>query len=492
MLLDGSQQEDTPDLEAVRRRGRRFPLTKYLTLLRRRLPFTSLAFQFLALGGVVSLLAMLLVGVMVTTQIEKAVTRNAAATSALYVDSVIAPLLPDMRANAALEDVVRRALDETLSQGALRSRLVEMRLWALDGTILYAQNPELIGQRFPITDNLRQAFAGHIVGNYDRFDKLDEASDNPAGPILEIYNPLLQPWSGDVVGVIEFYERAHELEATLQNALRRSWLAVAAIVLLFFGSLSVLVFRGSRTIDRQAADLNTRVEELTALLDQNRALHLRVQRATQQATALNESYLRRLGADLHDGPAQFIALATMRLDSDLVLAPGADPRKRDDEISSIRTRLAEALDEIRAICRGLVLPQIESSDLNEVVSHAVDEYEKRTGAKVCREIADADTPVSLSQRICAYRFVQEALNNGYRHCRGATQRVGIDISSGTLSISVGDTGPGFDPASIPRESIGIAGIRERIESLGGTFLLDTSSRGTKLVMILELEEPAGR
>jgi len=429
---------------------------------------------------------------MVTALIERAVTRNAAAVSALYVDSVVAPLLPDMRANTVLDDVVRRALDETLSQGALGSRLFEMRLWSLDGTVLYAQNAALIGRRFPITDDLGQAFAGRIVGNYDRFDKLDESSDGPAGPILEIYNPLLQPWSGEVVGVIEFYEHANDLEATLHAALLRSWLAVTAVICLFFASLSLLVFKGSRTIDRQAVDLKARVSELTTLLDQNRALHRRVQHAAQQATALNESYLRRLGADLHDGPAQFIALATMRLDSDLVLAADADPVKREEEVRLIRTRLAEALDEIRAICRGLVLPQIESSNLNQVVRHAVDEYEMRTGAKVRCDILGADALASLSQRICAYRFVQEALNNGYRHCRGAAQRVVSEISSHKVSITVEDSGPGFDPGRVPRESIGIAGIRERIESLGGTFLLDTSPRGTKLKMVLELEEPSGK
>lgn len=443
--------------------------------------------QFLAVGGVVSLLAMLLVGAAVTSLIERAVTRNAAATTALYVDSVIAPLLPDMRAGTALDDVVRRALDETLGQGALGRRLVAMRLWSLDGTILYAQDDSLIGRRFPVTPALRHAFAGNIVADYDRFETHDGNSITPAGPLLEIYNPILQPWSGDVVAVIEFYERAEELEATLAGARLRSWAAVAAVTCLFFLALSMIVLRGSRTIDRQAGDLNARVTELTGLLEQNRALHLRVQRATREATALNESYLRRLGADLHDGPAQFVALAAMRLDSDLVLAPDAEPTRRQQEIRCIRGRLTEALDEIRAICRGLVLPQIETSELTGVVGHAVEAYEKRTGAYVECSFAAADAPVALSQRICAYRFVQEALNNGYRHCRGAPQRVAIDVGGGRLSISVSDSGPGFDPAAVGPDSLGIAGMRERIESLGGTFLLDTSPKGTTLAMVLDLE-----
>ena len=469
--------------------GRAAGAAGFIRRLRDRLA-SSLAAQFLAVGGVVSLMAMLLVGAAVTSLIERAVTRNAAATTALYVDSVIAPLLPDMRASTVLDDVVRRALDETLGQGALGRRLAAMRLWSLDGTILYAQDDRLIGRRFPVTPGLRQAFAGSIVADYDRFETLDQNSITPAGPLLEIYSPILQPWSGDVVAVIEFYERAEELEATLASARLRSWAAVAAVTCLFFLALSMIVLRGSRTIDRQAGDLKVRVTELTGLLEQNRALHLRVQRATREATALNESYLRRLGADLHDGPAQFVALAAMRLDSDLVLAPDADPAQREQEIRCIRGRLAEALDEIRAICRGLVLPQIECSDLTGVVAHAVETYEKRTGSHVTRGFDPIDAPVALSQRICAYRFVQEALNNGYRHCRGARQRVAIDAGGGRLSISVSDDGPGFDPAAVGPDSLGIAGMRERIESLGGTFLLDTSPTGTTLAMVLDLEGPA--
>ncbi len=450
-------------LEALRRRSLRF----------------SLATQFLAVGGAVSIVATVVAGWAVTSVIERGVTRNAATTTALYVDSVIAPLLPDMRMPGPLEEAVKQALDETLGEGALGKRLVEMRLWTLDGMVIYAHDDTIIGKRFPLSENLREAGAGRIVANYKRHEFPME-NGVPVGPLLEIYNPLLQPWSGEVVAVIEFVEKAHELEATLANARRRSWALVALVTCLFFASLSIIVLRGNRTIERQSRDLTAQLTELVSM-------HRKVQRATQQATTLNENYLRRLGADLHDGPAQFIALAAMRLDSDLVLSATGDPLRREKEVIAIRARLAEALDEIRAICRGLVLPQIESSDLPTVVERSIEEYETRTGATISRDIARRIPPLALSQRICAYRFVQEGLSNGHRHCPGAPQRVCVALEAGRLRIVVSDKGPGFDPETIPAGSIGIAGLRERIQSLGGTFLLATSDRGTTLVMTLDLE-----
>ena len=85
-------------------------------------------------------------------------TRNSAAATALYVDSIIAPLLPDMQTSQTLDDSVAHALDETLGQGALGRRLVSFRLWRRDGTILYANDPELRGKRFEPNRNLKAAW----------------------------------------------------------------------------------------------------------------------------------------------------------------------------------------------------------------------------------------------------------------------------------------------------------------------------------------------
>lgn len=458
--------------------------------IRHRWSASTLAIQFFLVGGVVALAATVVVGAVVAALIERAVTRNAAATTALYVDSVIAPLLPDMRSATVLDDVVKRALDETLGQGALGERLVALRLWSSDGTILYAEDSKLIGRTFARSPSLDRAFSGEIVANYDRFEVLD-GGEAPAKPLLEIYNPILEPWSGDVVAVIEFYEDASEFEASLDQALWRSWIAVAATTSFVFLLLATIVMRGSRTIDRQAHDLRRRVGELTRLLDENRALHERVQKATRRATALNESYLRRIGADLHDGPAQLVALASLRLDSGAVLDPMADPARREHEIHSIRSTLEDALQELRSICHGLVLPQIEAADFAALVRHAVEAHERRTGAMVALELDDVPVTTPLAQKICAYRFLQEGLNNSFRHCPDASLTVSLQLEDARLTLSVADDGPGFDPTAIRPDSLGLAGLSDRIESLGGRFSLQTSEKGTRLSMTLDLRGNGG-
>ena len=153
---------------------------------------TSLAGQFRVIGGGLTLVAMLHVGFAVTRLLEDAVTRNSGAATAMYVDSIIAPLLPDLRTTSELPDSVETALDETLSQGALRDRLLAFHLWRGDGTILYSNIKSLQGRRFPVHPSLKEAFAGRMVAKYEQ--PSDEAAvDEPhrGVPALEIYNPVL-------------------------------------------------------------------------------------------------------------------------------------------------------------------------------------------------------------------------------------------------------------------------------------------------------------
>jgi len=445
----------------------------------------SLAKQFLLAGGLVSLGAVVLVGFFVTTLVETAVTRNSAAATALYVDSVIAPILPDMQTNQMLDETVAHALDETLGHGPLATRLMSFRLWRSDGLILYSNDKSLMGRSFPVNDHLKAAFAGKMVANFDKIDDVESDAERASGkPLLEIYNPILQPWSGKVVAVSEFYEIADEFQHSLDRVRLGSWLGVAFFTLTFFLVLSAIVLRGSRTIDRQGRDLKRRISELSELLVQNRILHDRVQRASQRATALNENYLRRTGADLHDGPAQLISFAALRLDSNILLDAAASREIREREVMAIKDSLDEAMRDIRNICEGLVLPQIESADLSEILQRAVAAHEYYTGNNVDLSMSGGRTQLAPSAKICIYRFVQEALNNGFRHGGGINQSVMQTWRAKRVVIEVADGGGGFDPNTVGHTSIGLAALKDRVESLGGRFTLETSQHGTRVRMSL--------
>ena len=197
--------------------------------------------------------------------------------------------------------------------------------------------------------------------------------------------------------------------------------------------------------------------------------------------------MRRLGADLHDGPAQLISLALLRLDAGCVLVDGREDRPDDgltaEERRKIHQVLVEALTEIRNMSVGLALPEIEGLTLRQTIEVAISNHEQRTGTEVASELSLPTTSVAQMVKATAYRFVQEGLNNAFNHAAGNGQFVAAIVEAGVATIEVRDDGPGFDTAEAERsERLGIAGLRERLQSLGGNFEIFSSPvGGTRLI-----------
>jgi signal transduction histidine kinase len=442
----------------------------------------SLGKQFLLAGIAVSLLAMLAVGSLVAHVIERSFLSHAASATALYVDSVIAPVLPDMRTTQRLDDIIVHSLDETLGAGKLSERLVSFRLWRRDGTILYSDQAELMGKQFPPNENLEKAFSGEVVADYSSAKGGNEKS--PPWPLLEIYSPVLQPWSGEVAAVLEFHESAPDLAPSLWLARMKGWASVALVTLGLFATLSAIVLRGSSTIETQRLALERRIAELARLADRNETLAARVQLAAERATAFNERFLRRLGADLHDGPAQLVAFAALRLGSRVLRDPEIPAPTKARELDVIKASLAEAMEEIRTISGGLAIPHIETADVHEVLKAAVNAHEQRMKTKVELRYSELCPTLNADAKICVFRFVQEALSNAFLHAGSKGTAVSQRYDNGKFVVEVSDQGPGFDPNSVPKERLGLACLRQRVESLGGAWAIETSPQGTRVSMTL--------
>ncbi len=438
----------------------------------------DLAAQFLAAGALVLLGGMLAMGIWVTAQIEQGVIANSAAATALYVDSVVSPLFDNFTANGTLSEGADRALDEVLGQGTLGERLVVFKIWLPDGSVAYASDPAQIGQKFPMSDHLREAFAGTVTGEFDQLADAENAPERGRDiPLLEIYSPIRQAWSGEVIAVAEFYENADGLAAGLAAARLQSWAIVSLITSTMLASLYLIVRRGSKMIDRQRRALEDRVGELSDLLTQNQSLRSSLQAATDRSLALNEQFMRRIGADLHDGPAQLLALAQMRLGRAATSGLGGQ------ELEQVKGFLGDAMTEIRSISRGLVLPQVETMLLHDLLRSVVATHEERTRDKVELQVPGLPIQLDRVSNICIYRFVQESLGNASRHADGVNLQVEAEDGPGSLVVIVRDGGHGFDPAE-PRTGLGLEGMRERIASLGGRMTISSSPGGTAIVCTL--------
>jgi signal transduction histidine kinase len=170
------------------------------------------------------------------------------------------------------------------------------------------------------------------------------------------------------------------------------------------------------------------------------------------------------------------------------------PLNNCDDLETIRNALAEALNEVRNISAGLAPPELADLSLVQALEMAAIRHAGRTGTAVNCDIADVHHPIDPSLKVCLYRFAQEGLNNAFRHADGQGQSLRARCNDGLLEVMVSDDGPVSDVRQ-PSESggLGLAGLRGRIESLGGVFEFQPRPhRGTQLTVRFNLAnvEPA--
>ena len=456
----------------------------------------SLAAQFVLAGSVVLVVGMATIGFWVTQRIEGGVVRNTAASTALYMESFVAPLVRDLARADRLSPEIQGKLDQLLQDNIMGRRIVSFKIWKEGGLIAYSSRRDIIGKTFPTTENLRRAWKGEVTAEFDTLVDEEDALERAHGlSLLEMYSPIRETHTGKIIAVAEFYETAEVLRKNLFLASLQSWMVVAVVTLVMLGALSGIVFRGSRTIDRQRVSLEQRVAELSRLLSQNEELRGKLQRASRRTTEINESYLRKISADLHDGPAQLLSLALLRIDAlkPLVKSEAREsPDKSDLEI--VQSALTDAIAEIRQICTGLTLPELEKLSLSEMLTNAVNSHRRRTATEVKLSIHATPQHLTKAMKICVFRFVQEALNNAFRHAGGVGQQVICRFDGKTLNVEVLDAGPGFTPSErSPASGLGLPGLRDRIESIGGELkIYSEPGQGTRLVMRCRIDGDENR
>jgi signal transduction histidine kinase len=298
------------------------------------------------------------------------------------------------------------------------------------------------------------------------------------GRLMETYAPVREHETGAIIGAMEFYQDPSDLESEVASSQRTGWIIVGLSTAGMYLLLVGLVKGASNTLSRQHRRLG-RLAEDNALLAQ------RVQKAAAEKTETDEQLLMRIGHSLHDGPVQDLGLALLRIKSlrqgtEARLAGGDTEAQRvREDFQLVETALADALKETREVSADLHLPQLEEMKLAEVMEKAKLDHERKTGSTI--ELFQEAVPDSanLPLKIAVYRVIQEALNNSHHHAGGKGQRISVSHTEGWLEIRIADGGPGFDPAEAAAErgkrpGLGLRGMRERVEMLGGTLMIDSS------------------
>jgi signal transduction histidine kinase len=442
--------------------------------MRNFLSHLSLSKQFLLVSFPILLAATLTIGWWIGQQVEDSVVHRIGGVTALYVDSFVAPHVQTLVKADDLSASDQASLAADLTNTPLGKKIVSLKIWRKDGYVLFSTDKDAVGKKFPIDEGLAAAQTGDIFSEISvRTDAQQATHGQPMPRLIETYTPIHADRTGEVLAAAEFYQKPDEVDREVAVAQQRSWLLVAGTTLTMYLMLFLLVRKGSKTIEDQQGELGDKVRQLTVLNNENTKLQERVILAAERATELNETFLQRVSADIHDGPGQDLGFALMQLKNidDVFTADVVHPQSEWlKNIEPARLAVQSALKDLRAISSNLELPDIEALDPCGIAARVVRDFQAKTGASVALEVVLPVVVLSFRVKVTLYRLLQESLANAFRHAQCKGCRVVLSGSADSLIVEISDRGPGFDPiAAVKKGRLGLQGMRQRVEVLGGVF-----------------------
>jgi signal transduction histidine kinase len=406
------------------------------------------------------------------------------------------------RVNEELTKIVNLSLNDNSKneQRQLRDLGEAIRAVAgLESSVLYGVDLEPI---WPIDSPARLSvqetkFAKRYLANYeakpqvmdDHFNQIDTWVD----AALERKSKLpifvkLEDRSGKTFSLVRVDYNFQAALSVARNYGFRLLLVAFAGSLLLFLALYYTFQSGIKTIKRQEKKLNQQIARLSNLLSSNKNMQKSMKTASARAVELNEQFLRRVGADLHDGPAQMIGFAVLRLNQ---VSKQEAAKMFGHEFHAVREALDESLNEIRGISSGLVLPELETLSLEECLRKVVILHGAKSKTEVAQYYQELPSDIPLPIKICAYRFIQEGLNNSHRHGEAKKCRLSAYVKNDELTISLKDNGIGFRKSKLKQGGahLGLVGLKDRVESLGGKFSINSElGVGTALKVVINLAD----
>jgi signal transduction histidine kinase len=193
---------------------------------------------------------------------------------------------------------------------------------------------------------------------------------------------------------------------------------------------------------------------------------------------------QRIARELHDELGQVLTGLKMEL-AGLRRLHAGQPREADHAaaLGQMQARLDEAIDSVRRISAELRPPVLDRLGLAAALDWLISEWESKSRLALVLNVTGLDEgPVDERISIAIFRVVQEALTNVVRHAQATEVHVDLAASSTGILLTIEDDGRGFEPLSVSSPlAVGIHGMRERVQLLGGTFrIVSGARRGTRV------------
>jgi signal transduction histidine kinase len=208
-----------------------------------------------------------------------------------------------------------------------------------------------------------------------------------------------------------------------------------------------------------------------------------------------EDERKRLARELHDETSQTLSALAMRLETAVAAFPHDLARQRLVEAKDLTVRI---LDELHRLIYDLRPSVLDDLGLLSAIRWYAERHLEPLGVTVRWEFSGQERRLQPQIETALFRVVQEAITNIAKYAHAATVLIQCVLKDDGIAIEIEDDGDGFDPARLAaagdaRRGLGLMGMRERVELLGGAIEIDAApGKGVRIAVSVPLKAEASR
>jgi signal transduction histidine kinase len=212
----------------------------------------------------------------------------------------------------------------------------------------------------------------------------------------------------------------------------------------------------------------------------------------QHIVRSQEDERARIARELHDEIAQYLSAFSLELGALKSTLKQHDTNRMVDHLQGLARQMSQSL---YRLVRDLRPSQLDDLGLVPALRSWIAQDCNPRGLGVEFDVRGNPERLNPLVETVVFRVAQEALNNVSRHAGVKQVKVALEYSCDQVAIRISDEGVGFDPSEQfrPPRGWGLAGMRERVESLAGQLTLQSSpGQGTTVQVVIPLKDKAGK
>lgn len=246
-------------------------------------------------------------------------------------------------------------------------------------------------------------------------------------------------------------------------------------------------------VKERTSELSRTNDELTWEIKERKRAERDLRNLSAKVLTIQDEERRRIARDLHDGVGQTLIAALMAV-SQVTSCPEPLPTACQAGLRDVEGLLQQVVQEVRTVSHLLHPPLLDESGLLSAIQWYAEGFSKRSGVQLKLEVDGRSQRFGRDVETGLFRIVQEALTNVHRHSAAKAVHIRIKSTGGGLTLSIQDDGKGIPSDAMrntPHRShgVGLASMRERSALLGGTFNVESNSRGTLILVSVPLQIP---